>query len=190
MWSQGGRPPIHNLMLFEEANIRRRLGGIVSQLAPKTLREDLMQEAMVHLWRSEGRHPGRKEAWHLQGCRLHLQNLLRRGRSVDSYKRMRAHNLNGDAVSDGAEAFEGVDLTVSCRDEVSASDFLSRLTQRLLPQERATLGCLMDGLSARETANVLALSHTMINRHRSRIASLATKLGLASPTRQPNESSG
>ncbi len=70
-------------MLIDAPGIRSRLRGIVTSLVPPPLREDLMQEAMVHLWRSEQQHPGNSEAWYLQGCRFHLQNVLRHGRSLE-----------------------------------------------------------------------------------------------------------
>ena len=166
-------------MLIEATSIRIKLHGIVARMAPPLLREDLMQEAMVHLWRAEEQDPGRDEVWYLHGCRMHLQNFLRLGRSVDSWKHFRRQALQWAETEDGGILPLPAEPTESLWDEVSVNDTMARLVQWLTPQEKDTLRCLMDGLSARETAKRLDLSHTMVNRHRSRIANLALKLGIA-----------
>ena len=51
------------------------------------LYEDLLQEALVHLWLTERRRPGQTTSWYLQSCKFHLQHYLASGRSVDSTKR-------------------------------------------------------------------------------------------------------
>ena len=169
-------------MLVFAPGIRSRLHGIVNHLVPPLLREDLMQEAMVHLWRAEEQDPGRDEIWYLQSCRLHLQNYVRLGRSVDSWKRFHSRLLEEDHTVEGFPASPQAEVAESVWDEFGVNDLLAKLVQWLTPREKDTLHCLMDGLSARETARRLGLSHTVINRHRSRIASLALKLGVA-PTR-------
>jgi DNA-binding CsgD family transcriptional regulator len=55
---------------------------------------------------------------------------------------------------------------------VSARELVSMLSLRLLPMERAVLGCLADGLGPREIGRRLKISHTMVLKHRSKIASL------------------
>ena len=144
-----------------------------------------MQEAMVHLWRAEEEDPGRDEIWYLQGCRFHLQNFLRQGRSVDSFKRFRTQLFDEEEAADVFSLFELSEPDRSPWDEASFNDFVAVLEEWLTPHEKETLRCLMDGLSARETARRLDLSHTMVNRHRSRIAALALKLGIAPPRNQP-----
>ena len=162
-------------MLIDTPGIRNRLHGIVARLAPPPLREDLMQEAMVHLWRLELRTPGRKEVWYLQGCRFHLQNLVRQGRSVDSVKRFRTQVLDQEPTTD--ESFvEQSNTNGSVWEEISVNDLMTTLSLWLTPQERETLAYLMDGLSAREVARRLNVSHTIVNRYRCRIASLAVKM--------------
>jgi DNA-directed RNA polymerase specialized sigma24 family protein len=133
-----------------------------------------MQEAMVHLWRLELRTPGRKEVWYLQGCRFHLQNLVRQGRSVDSLKRFQTPVLDYEEGADGS--VERSNTNGSVWEEISVNDLMAALSLWLTPQEKETLLYLMDGLSAREVARRLNVSHTIVNRHRCRIANLAVKM--------------
>jgi DNA-directed RNA polymerase specialized sigma24 family protein len=167
-------------MLIDTPGFRGRLFGLVNRLAPPPLREDLMQEALVHLWRAEEQDPGRDEFWYLQGCRFHLQNFLRQGRSVDAFKRFGAEVFDPAAGMEGPAHFEpsGPGHSLSEAEEASSNDFVRVLEQWLTPVEKETFRCLLDGLSAREIANQMGLSHTMVNRHRSRIGELAAKLGL------------
>lgn len=177
-------------MLIDAPGIRGRLHGMVQRLAPPPLREDLVQESMVHLWRTEEQYPGKCEAWYLQSCRFHLQNFLRRGRSLDSWKHCGAQVCCREQSAEGFQLFEpaetnGSETNESLLDEVSVNDFLAKLSQWLTPSERDSLLCLMDGLTARESAKRLNVSHTLVNRHRSQIAALALKLGIAPSRNRP-----
>lgn len=154
-------------MLIDAPGIRSRLQGIVSRLAPSSLREDLIQEAMIHLWHMEEEEPGRNELWYLQGCRFHLQNVLRQGRSVDSLKRFGAQVLSSEQAADECTLGELAEPNESLWEEVSANDFLTELSYWLTAEEKETLVCLMEGLTARETAKRLNVSHTMVNRYQS-----------------------
>src|SRR5437867_1224868 len=67
----------------------RMIGMITPNFA---LREDLLQEALIHLWRVGTRRPGQTRSWYLQSCKFHLTHYLASGRSVDSPKRGRGHS--------------------------------------------------------------------------------------------------
>jgi len=166
-------------MLIDAPGIRSQLHRMVSRLGPPFLREDLMQEALVHLWQMEEQDPSKDQGWYLQGCRFYLQNFLRQGRSVDSVKHFRAQILNREQPDDGLNLFDPAQSNTSMWEEGNVNDCMAELFQWLTPQENDTLLCLMDGLSARETAKRLDISHTMVNRHRAQIANLALKLGIA-----------
>src|SRR6266446_2306124 len=72
-------------MVIDQKETSGILRQIVFKLTPdRALREDLTQEALVHLWLREKQQPGQTQSWYLQSCRFHLQNYLRNGRSVDS----------------------------------------------------------------------------------------------------------
>src|SRR5436190_17355315 len=71
-------------------SLRESLDQMIRRLTPNVaLREDLLQEAMIHLWLTETRRPGQTRSWYLQSCRFHLQHYLNCGRSIDSAKRWR-----------------------------------------------------------------------------------------------------
>src|SRR4051794_40543299 len=75
-----------NLMV-EQTETRETLRQIVFNLtSDQALREDLTQEALLHLWLRQQEHPGQTRSWYFQSCDLFLRNFLRHGRSVDSLR--------------------------------------------------------------------------------------------------------
>ncbi len=142
------------------------------------LRDDLLQEALIHLWLTEARRPGQTKSWYLQSCKYHLLHYLASGRSVDSAKRGGGQLPPGRDAEGRDEFFEQVDSGNTVLNWVSARDIISSLSPQLLPQERAVLHCFADGLGPREIGRKLKMSHTMVIRHRRKIASLFTRLEL------------
>src|SRR5437667_3517932 len=72
-------------MLVTQNQTRQVLRQIVFKLTPDlALRQDLTQEALLHLWLREQQCPGQSHSWYFQSCRFFLQNFMRNGRSVDS----------------------------------------------------------------------------------------------------------
>jgi len=174
-----------SMRLFNDPSIRRRLHGLVGRLAGNTaLQQDMMQEALLHLWQLEEKRPGQSQAWYLQGCRLHLQNYLRLGRSVDSGKHFAA-GMPEVVDGDDSHGSEGQSDQLEANEEfwgqIHAHDLISVLSPWLTAVEKKVLNCLADGLSARETAKRLNLSHAWVNKQRGQIASLAVKLGIHPP---------
>ena len=165
--------------MFNNPDVRRRLQGLVNRLtANKGLHDDMMQEGLIHLWQSGERCPGQRSAWYLQACRFHLQNYLRRGRSVDSGKHFLCElpqTVNGQ---DSDEVQRELHTDGDFWDEVNARDLVSVLSRWLTPREKQVLDCLADGLSAREIAKRLDLSHTWVITCRRRIVILALKSGI------------
>lgn len=167
-------------MLIDSAEIVAILRRIVARAAVNpSLHDDLMQEALVHLWQQELQRPGQRPSWYLQSCRYHLQNHLQLGRSIDSLKRCGGSPLslgqNGtedpedETPDDGAGVFA----------EVSAADMVALLTESLTPVEERILALLLNGFSLRETAVRLKLSHPAVAKHRRRMARMAALLGIA-----------
>ena len=63
------------VLLIDEPTVRRVLRRIVFTFEENLhAREDLLQEALVHLWSMEQRHPGQRLAWYLKGVKYHLQH--------------------------------------------------------------------------------------------------------------------
>src|SRR5258708_3403451 len=78
----------------DDESFRQALAGMVRRMTSNaTLRQDLLQEALVHQWLTQSRRPGQTRSWYLQSCKFHLQHYLASGRSIDSAKR-RASQLH------------------------------------------------------------------------------------------------
>jgi DNA-directed RNA polymerase specialized sigma24 family protein len=177
-------------MLIDAPQTRHCLRRLVTRLTPQTLwHEDLLQEALVHLWQQECRWPGRSARWYLRSCQFHLQNQLRHGRSIDSPKRRNRHvvplgeNADPQGLVDtrsdwtaGAEVF----------DDVVARDLTSTLRQWLTPVERRILACLLDGLGVRETGRRLKVSHTFVALKRRQIADIFRALDVGCLRKGPS----
>lgn len=170
---------MESMQLFNDPSVCRRLQGLVRRLAGKTgWQDDMMQEALIHLWCEEEKHPGQSQSWYLQSCRYRLQNYLRAGRSVDSGNHFGAtmrEIVNGDGLEESSDQLAA---SGAVWDEMYTKDLISVLSPWLTPMEKKVLDCLSDGLSAREIAKRLTVSHTLVNKYRRRIADLAIKLGI------------
>jgi len=164
-------------MLFNEPSTRNSLRRMIRGLTGnEAFHEDLLQEALIHLWTMEIARSGQTRSWYWQSCQYHLQHNLAGGRSVDSAKR-RDGRVPLTANGDGMGWFEDdADSGNSVFDVVSARDIISVLSARLDRQERAVLECFADGLRLREIGRKLKVSHTMVIRHRRKIASLLKRL--------------
>lgn len=171
-------------MLYEKSQTSRAVRGMVHMVSrDAAMHDDLMQEACIHLWLRETERPGQSSYWYLQSCRFHLQNLLRKGRSVDSCKHRQSLCLACELEEAGETAANWLAQEPSILSVVCARDLMEALTQWLTPREKETLALLADGLSLREIAQRLQLSHTSIVKHRRRIAEVARQLGVIPPAK-------
>ena len=169
-------------MLIDECATCLSLDRIIGCLTvDRSLRKDLRQEALVHLWRLEQEMPGQTISWYLQGCRLHLQHVLALGKSVDDLKR-RSRRMEFVKTVDGSD--EDVFEQVSAEDlleQISAKDMTSLLIGRLAPRRGQVLRKLAEGFTTNEVSQQLGLSHQAVSKHRQRIATLAQQLGIRRP---------
>lgn len=173
-------------MHVDEPAIRQLLGRLVQRITSNpALWDDLLQEALIHIWLIEVRRPGQTRSWYLQSCKFHLLHYLSSGRSIDSMKRREGQiNYDLDAENENT-AHELVDPGDSILSWVSARELISLLSRQLLPHERAVLDCLADGLGPREIGRRLNISHTMVIKHRCKIASILNHLDHSSPVISP-----
>ncbi len=166
-------------MLIEDLETLEQLGKIVVQLTSnQALREDLMQEALIHLWQVQKQNPGQTKNWYLQNCRFHLLHYLAMGRSVDSPKRRASQVFPTDAelqAEDWLDRFEGSDSVLA---DVSARDILASMSKLLSEREMRILQWLAEGVGTREIAKRLGISHPMVVKIRRKIATLAKKLSI------------
>src|SRR6266404_2804970 len=80
-------------MCLDEPSVKDALLRITGSITPNfAFRQDLLQEASIHLWLTETRRPGQTKSWYLQSAKFHLLHYLSSGRSVDSTKRGRGHS--------------------------------------------------------------------------------------------------
>jgi DNA-directed RNA polymerase specialized sigma24 family protein len=164
-------------MFVDERATRDSLARMIRRLtANLALREDLLQEALVHIWLTEVGRPSQTKSWYLQSCKYHLLHYLASGRSVDSAKR-RNNQLEWERDSydlDGMVDENKADNSVFAW--VSARDIVSLLSSQLSGQEKAVLDCFAEGLGPREIGRKLRMSHTMVIKHRRKIATLFNRL--------------
>jgi RNA polymerase sigma factor (sigma-70 family) len=192
--SESPEPNSRDSTLEEESlelSLRESLVQMIRRLSPNAaLRQDLLQEALIHLWRTGIRRPGQTRSWYIQSCRFHLHHYLNSGRSIDSTKRWRDQlPLTDD--SEDAKANEQADSGNSIFTCVNAREIMSLLEPHLTRQEQAVLVCLAEGLGPREIGRKLNLSHTMAIRHRRKIALILTQLDSQGPEKtEPSQING
>ena len=163
-------------MYFDEPSIRDSLLQLIRRMTSDTaLRDDLLQEALIHFWLTETRRPSQTRSWYMQSCKFHIQHYLASGRSLDSNKR-RFSQTTFEVDDEESEAIELLDSGQSVVTVVSTRELISLLSKQLLPHEMAVLHCLADGLGPREIGRRLNISHTMAIKHRCKIAELLTRL--------------
>lgn len=170
-------------MIFEKDHAQELLRRLAARVTPdKASREDLAQEAMIHLWQQELRCPKQSESWYIQSCLFHLRNYVQRGRSLDSPRRRRARGSLGTKSqrADSMEIHLGRDE--SPLPTVCANDILALLLPKLKRREREILWCLADGLEPGDIARKLRVSRQAVGRQRRKIALVATRLGITPPS--------
>ena len=176
------------LKLVEEARVREKLHKIITTLtADRALHDDLMQESLIHMWRTENEKPGHTRSWYLQNCRYHLLHWLSSGRSLDSPKRCKCdQRVSIDVFDDGLPS-DGYHTNGELFAEVCVNDIVSTLARQLKPCEIVVLTGLADGLRLREIAVRLKRAYPTVLAYRRKIARLALRLGL-SPAYRESES--
>ena len=167
-------------MSINDLKTVERLSKIVARLTSQPdLREDLMQEALIHLWQVQEQQPGQSESWYLQSCRYHLQHLLVAGRSVDSLKRRAANAQVSRYGPDEPSLFaieEAIESAEPMLADISVRDMIAATSRRLSPREQAVLRCLVEGYRTGEIARHLKLSHPTVVKSRRKIAATLDEL--------------
>jgi len=145
-------------------------------------RQDLLQEAILHLWQCENLVPGQTTSWYLQSCRFHVQHMVRAGRSLDAPCRTVLRKdlppETDDSWNDLLDPSHVDDVVVSA---VSAREMMALVARQLTELEKKLLEGLMEGYSTREMAGQLGVSQTWVVKCRHRIACLARAQGLGRP---------
>src|SRR6266516_189958 len=155
-----------------------RLGKVVNGITGDPfLREDLMQEALSHFWKTERKRPGQTLSWYLQSCSFHLRHCLAAGRSVDSSKRRGLQiDLPEDEDPNDPRVWQQAENSVLA--QVQAREIIRLLGRCLTSREQAVLHCLDEGLGPREIGRRLKISHPTVIKCRRKIAAMAIRLGI------------
>ena len=164
-------------MLFEDAGVQESLRGVVGRFASDPqMKEELLEECLVHLWQTETEKPGRTLSWYLQSCRFHLHHWFHLGRSLDSPKRSSAENrLPIEETEDSRLQFAILgDCQVSAM--VSFNDLIATSLPYLTERERRVLNGLAVGLPLRAIADRFNISYPTALKCRSKIAEVITRL--------------
>src|SRR6266478_4185204 len=114
----------------DDEALRAALGSMVRRMTTNAaLRQDLLQEALVHLWLTQSRRPGQTRSWSLQSCKFHLQHYLASGRSIDSAKRRASQLYCGDGSEDGEGFPDEADAGNTVLTWVSIREIMSLLAR-------------------------------------------------------------
>ena len=158
----------------DQPETRDQVSRLVHKLCTDPNRfEDLVQEALLCYWQAEVRHPGQSASWYRQRCHLWIQDYFKKGRSVDSPK----HNLCACSIGQAAEIAAAPDGDIL--QEICERDDFEELTRRLDPAAQQTLRLLSEGLTLREIARALHISHVAVISRRRHIAAMAAGLGIS-----------
>jgi DNA-directed RNA polymerase specialized sigma24 family protein len=172
------------MMLFENPKVQNVLRRMAIKMEePPNSREDLMQEALIHLWREEQQRPGQQRVWYLRSVWNFLRNHMTRGRSVDSRKhrsKLIAFTTDCNVNDEWQNSLQWDEGIMS---DVIFHDILSVLAKRLGKIDREILCGLAEGLQLREIAEGLQVTHVSVFKHRRKIASVAVDLGIEPPPR-------
>lgn len=165
-------------MLVSDPRVRAKLRCVARLIASRSSDlDDVLQEMLIHLWRTELSNPGQTQSWYLQSCKFHGMDYLKRGKSVDSRRRADCIlvPIHRDS-DDDAPLFEPSDAR-DFREELFAGDVLSLLRERLTRSQRVVLDAFAAGDSVSEVSQSLGCSHQYVSKQRRKIASaLATVL--------------
>src|SRR6266487_2857126 len=176
--------PWNGLMIFEKDHAQELLRRLAARVTPdRASREDLAQEAMIHLWQQELRCPRQSQSWYIQSCLFHLLNYVQRGRSVDSTRRGRARYAITCSSSSIDSAVDPLVHDESLLPTVCARDILDLLLPKLNRREREILQCLAEGLELGDIARRLRVSRQAVSKQRHKIARIAARLGITPPSK-------
>ena len=137
--------------MIDEPTVPQALRRMIIRMeANLQTREDMMQEALLHLWIEEQRHPRRTRSWYLRSVKFHLTHIKAAGRSLDSPKHRKAETTFC-ARNDARDELPGtLELDEGIMSEVNAHDIFSLLASCLVPIDLTILRALGEGLGSRE----------------------------------------
>lgn len=130
--------------------------------------KDLYQEMCLYLWEhyKDGLPIGINEAYVTKACEFHLKNFLRKGgkkpfiSSLDAPIRLEGQIL-GDVIEDKKATYG-----LSLENKLTVDEIQN---MSLTSNEKAVLTRLLKGLTIREIAKQLGISHVMVLKHKKNV---------------------
>jgi len=166
-------------MLVLSPRIRANLRAIASMITSNSSdHDDVLQEMLIHLWKSERSNPGQTESWYLQNCKYFGMDYMKRGKSVDGKRRANCVLLSMDQETpEGQQPLRYASNRRDFREQLFASDALALLKGRLTKAQQLLLDAFANGESVSEVSQALGCSHQYVSKQRKKIAlALATML--------------
>ena len=162
-------------ILWEEEDVRRTFIAFTYKLGVSDAwREDYVQELTIFIAHEEGLHRDKNWDWFKRRCWFYLQNLLRKGTSVDSPKHRngRMSMAEPDHEAESGRVWEDLRSEDTVVSEVARREWIEWLSARLSPNELATFLRLAAEWGVMEIASERAVSDRAIRKHKSRIVGL------------------
>jgi DNA-directed RNA polymerase specialized sigma24 family protein len=152
------------------------------------VQEDLVQIGRIRVWEMELKNPRHTRSWYSQRCKRCMQDYLKQGRSVDSYKRRQLHvPLDGEDEERGDWVPQELIAPECVFGDVSSADEMRYLASRFQPMQWWILAAFQQGYTAIEIARKLGVTHQAIAKHRKQIAErLAVRAGADKPRNKQN----
>jgi len=142
------------------------------------LRQDLMQEALLHFWQKESESPGQTLSYYLQSCRFHLLDHLKHGRSLDSPTRSHLRTeLHKDSEDEETLPAELTSPENAFESAVN-SDLFNALAEHVDEMNRSILMLAQNGAGVREISRELRISHPAVVKRFRTIRDTAIRVGL------------
>lgn len=130
--------------------------------------DDLYQEILLYLWQEQekGQLKDKNDSYILQGCYYYLKNYIRKNIKTESTsKKTYPPEEIGHKITEEPELINGSFNNCFFDDYLFFDEFSKELSMR----EKILLNFLIKGLSNREIAKKLGVSHTMVAKIRKKI---------------------
>jgi DNA-directed RNA polymerase specialized sigma24 family protein len=152
---------------------------VLSLVRDPSLHDELVQELVIHAWKTEAARPDQTPSWYRQSCYLHLLDLLRAGRSLDAPKRRhRALAWPDEFAEPQSESSTfSLDSRENPSSRASADDALNQLRSKLASREREVLELMTQEFTVTEIAGRLGFSHATVCASTAHIRAAAAQLG-------------
>lgn len=132
--------------------------------------EDLYQEALLHLWLDfqAGKLNDKTDSYILQGCYFHLKNYIRKNHDKAKLTSLENRDVDGEAFDLGKILV--LKDPKSCFELINCNLLVEKINNNgLTPREKEVFNLALNGLTVREIAGRLGVSHVRVVKLKGRI---------------------